>query len=297
MNASRTAAVAAMAVTAATWTATAMGARRWDRATGRVMARLDSAVEQDGAVLFSPDELTGLPAPVRRYFRFALTPGQPVVRSALVEQEGTFQLRRGGSRSPFTAVQRFTVKRPGFVWDARIRLAPLVTVRVRDYYVGGRAGMLGNIAALLPVVRQEDTPGLASGALHRRLLESPWLPTSLLPSQGVRWDPINESSARATLVDGELDVSMVAHFGDDGGIERVEALRMRDVDGAGVPTPFVGYFGDYEKVAGMRVPMTGHVEWVLPEGRHDFWHGRITRVEYRMAAPAVPRRPSEAAGP
>ncbi len=125
---------------------------------------------------------------------------------------------------------------------------------------------------------QEDTPGLASGALHRRLLESPWLPTALLPSQGVRWDPVDESTARATLADGQLAVSMTVHFREDGGIERVEARRMRDVDGVGVPTPFVGYFDDYATVGGMKVPMSGRVEWLLPEGPYDFWHGRITGI-------------------
>ena len=38
---------------------------------------------------------------------------------------------------PFTARQRIATKRPGFVWDAAIRVSPGITVRVVDAYVAG----------------------------------------------------------------------------------------------------------------------------------------------------------------
>jgi len=233
--------------------------------------------------VFSPDELHGLPAPVVRYFEFSLTPGQPLIRGARIEHRGEFRGAIDAKWSPFSSVQHVAVQRPGFVWDARIRMAPLVTVRVRDSYIGGRAGMLARVAGLVAVVDEEDTPHLNSGALHRHFLESTWFPTALLPSQGVRWEAIDDHSARASLTDAGITVSMVAHFAESGEIVRVEADRLRDVDGVGVPTPFVGRVHEYERIDGMMIPVAGEVEWILPEGRLDFWRGRITDVKYVFA--------------
>src|SRR5919205_1010103 len=67
---------------------------------------------------------------------------------------GEFQRSPGGGWSPFTAEQHFTIDPPGFVWDAEIRMLPLVPMRVRDGYVGGAASMLGSIGGLVPTVDQ-----------------------------------------------------------------------------------------------------------------------------------------------
>src|SRR5690606_14605749 len=112
------------------------------------------------------------------------------------------------------------------------------------------------------------------------LAESAWLPTALLPREGVVWETVDDSTARLTLTDSGIRVSLDVHFAPSGEIVRVEAERYRDVDGVGVPTPFVGHFRDYAEVGGMRIPLEGEVEWILPEGRLSYWRGRIERIEY-----------------
>jgi hypothetical protein len=37
---------------------------------------------------------------------------------------------------------------------------------------------------------------------------------------------------------------------------------------------------------GMRVPMTGEVFWILPEGSQPYYRGRITKLAYEFARPA-----------
>jgi hypothetical protein len=262
--------------------ATAVGGTLWNRQTERMLERL-AETPSNGPGVFSAEELQGLPAPVVRYFEFALTPGQPLIRRARIEHRGEFRGGLDAAWSRFHAVQHFTVNRPGFVWDAKIRMAPLMSVRVRDSYIDGGGGMLAKLAGLVTVVDEQGTPHLDSGALHRYLLESTWFPTALLPSQGVRWEPIDDTSARATLSDAGTSLSMVAHFGEQGEIVRVEADRLRDVNGQGVPTPFIGRVREYQRMDGMMIPVAGEVEWILPEGRFAFWRGRITDAEYEFA--------------
>ena len=38
---------------------------------------------------------------------------------------------------PLVSIQRVVVRRPGFVWDARIQMLPGLDVRVHDAYVAG----------------------------------------------------------------------------------------------------------------------------------------------------------------
>jgi hypothetical protein len=260
-----------------------VGGNAWNRQSARMVEELKVGAVDAGPATFFREELRGLPAPVVRYFEFALTPGQSLIRSARLEHRGDFRGSIDARWSPFQSVQHFVVQQPGFVWDARVRMAPLTTVRVRDSYIGGRAGMLARLAGMISVVDEKETPHLNSGALHRYLLETPWVPTALLPSQGVSWEEIDDRSARASLTDSGMTVSMVAHFAETGEIVRVEAVRMRDVNGSGVLTPFVGHLHEHARIDGMLIPIAGEVEWILPEGTLQFWRGRITDAAYEYA--------------
>jgi hypothetical protein len=259
-----------------------LGPLLWDRATKRMVARVTAAAGTASAGVYDPESLGGLPAPVARYFRFALTPGQPLIRGARVEHRGDFRTAPDAAWSPFRSVQHYSVDPPAFVWDARIEMIPLVGVRVRDSYLAGRAAILGRVAALLPVVDRQGGRELASGALHRLLAESAWLPTALLPREGLEWTAMDDTTARVTLRDAGLAVSLDVHFGASGEIVRVEGERYRDVNGAGVLTPFVGTFGDYAEVGGMRIPREGEVAWLLPGGPFSYWRGRAERIEYDL---------------
>lgn len=253
-----------------------IGGAAWSRATARGVERLraDAARGDVPRVgYFSVEELAGLPAPVARYFTFALTPGQRLVRSATLRQEGEFAVRPE-HWAPFTAVEHFTVWPPGFLWDAKIRMAPLLSVRVRDSYEQGEGVMQGALAGVVPVVDQRGTPEMAAGSLLRYLAEAVWLPTALLPSGGVSWQAIDQSTARATLVDGDVQVSMVVEFGGRGEIVRISAQRHRDVNGHAELAPWIGEFGDYVRVEGMMVPVRGEVGWRLADGWTPYWRGR-----------------------
>ena len=191
------------------------------------------------------------------------------------------KLRLGGYGpvSMFRATEVFTVSPPGFVWDARIRMAPLVGVHVRDSLLDGVGTMHGEVAALVPVVDQTGTPEMAAGTLLRYLAETPWLPTALLPEAGVHWTPIDPQTARATLEHGGTTVSMEVHFGAQGEIARITASRFRDVDGTAVLTPWEGRYFDYVVRDGMRVPGRAEVGWHLEDGWFPYWRGTIERFE------------------
>jgi hypothetical protein len=263
--------LAILSVADARWRSQSADAvERMGRAAGKSLPR------------YSPAELEGLPDPVARYFRAVLRQGQPVIRSASLTQTGEFLLRptSDGWRH-FTATQHFAAGPPGFVWDARIRAAPVFDIRVRDAFVEGGGSMRASVFGLFTMADVHGTPAIATGALHRYLAEAVWFPTALLPSQGVVWTPIDESHARAALSVGSTSVWLDFEFGEDGLVRGVFTPdRTRDVKGRGVPTPWRGRWIEYETHDGMRIPSRGEVEWVLPEGPQVYWRGRLGGISY-----------------
>jgi hypothetical protein len=261
--------------------AVVLGARSWRRDTARAVDALLSAPPgAERTPNSAADPSAELPAPVARYLHFALPVGAVRAREARIRWTGEFRMRPDGAWAPFTAEQAFTIHPPGFVWDARIRMLPLVPVRVRDAYRAGRGSMLGRVAGLVPVVDEAGTPEMAQSALARWLGEAAWFPTALLPGGSVRWEAVDDSTARAVATDGAVSASADFHFAPDGAIARMTALRWRDVDGTAVLTPFEGVYEDYARVAGVRVPRRAEVAWLLPEGRFAYWRGRPVEVRY-----------------
>ena len=274
-----------------------VGTLIWNLASARAAAALSTRTSSstDTSSVYLPALLDGLPPPVARYFQFALAPGHLLVRRAQISWTGEFRTQPGSKWRPFTADQQFTTDPPGFLWDAKIHMAPLVTVRVRDQYIAGKGLTFAKLGALIPVANQSGTPEMAAGALSRYLGEAAWFPTALLPSAHLSWSAIDDSSARATLADGATRVSADFRFAPTGEIRQVTMQRFRDVDGRGLLTPFQGQYAQYRRVNGMMVPGTGEVAWILSPGPFPYWRGRLQSVKYEAsplhALPQVPLTP------
>ncbi len=280
----RLALCAAAAAAAALAAGAAYGARRWASGTRELRARIEAARMPMVPRAVDFRELEGLPAPVQRYLRLVLREGQPMVAGVRVRHRGSLDLGGAGPRwRPFTSDQRVLTRRPGFDWDARVRLLPGLTVRVHDAYVAGEGILHAELLGLIPLVGLRGTREVAEGELMRFLAEAAWYPTALLPSQGVAWEPVDRRSARATLADGAVAVTLLFGFDEAGLIEAVRAeARGRSVGRELVPTPWHGRVWNYGERAGMQVPLEAEVAWLLPGGAKPYWRGRIRDIRHEL---------------
>lgn len=284
---------AAAAVTGVSAIAAAAGTLRWNRATAHAVRRLHGspalAAGGAGSTAIPPDPfdplgaLGALPAPVRRYFAFALAPGQMTIQRARLQQDGVMRADGRGRWNPFRAVETFSTSPIGFVWDATIDVLPLLSVRVRDAYIGGQGTSDAGIGGIVPIRTAPRTSETDAASLLRYLAESPWFPTALLPEAGVRWTELDDDHARATLTDSATTVSMDAEFGHRGEIIGISAMRYRDVKGVPVLTPWSGRFHSYARIDGMMIPASAEVEWRPPEGAFSVWRGYVLEAEYEFA--------------
>jgi hypothetical protein len=259
-----------------------LGPLRWNRGTQRIRKRIEASRLDMPSNGFDHGQLGGLPPPVRRYFSTALADGQPMIASALIEHAGTFNTSVSGERwRPFTSTQLIVIRRPGFDWDGRIAFLPGLTVRVHDAYIAGEGVLVATLFGLVPLMRMRGTPEIAAGQLMRHLAEAPCCPTALLPSQGVRWEAVDDRSAVAILEDGPQTVDLLFRFREDGLIGSVRSeSRGRTVGRKVVPMPWEGSWSGYERRNGMLIPTEGEVAWITPEGRIPYWRGRIKKIEY-----------------
>jgi hypothetical protein len=163
-------------------------------------------------------------------------------------------------------------------------MMPELPVRVHDSYVA-REGILNTfLLGLISLVNMRGEGDVAEGELMRFFAEAAWYPTALLTSQRVRWEPVDDSSAYATLSEGELSVTMLFTFDDQGFIETVGTeARGRAVGGEVIQTPWQDRFWNYDERGGMQVPLDGEVAWLLSEGKKPYWRGHITELDYELA--------------
>lgn len=251
----------------------------WHRATRRKVALL---VSRESAVpgAFSTSDIDRLPPPVARYFRRALTDGQPLVVSARATQEGAFFVKNAWR--PMHATQDFTTSPPGFVWDARIEMMPFMPAYVRDAYVGRRGAMQATMFGFYPLMNQEGVPQLNAGALQRYLGEAVWMPTALLPGCGVTWTAIDQTSATATLADGPNRVSLRFIFNDRDQIVEVRGDRFAESNGRYVLTPWRVQCFEHAERSGMMIPLSCEAAWLSAEGAKPYWRGRISAISYKF---------------
>jgi hypothetical protein len=211
-----------------------------------------------------------------------LKDGQPIVAAANLSQQGLFNMSEMKAKwSPFTATQFVTTQQPGFDWDARIQMAPAVNAFVHDAYALGGGSLHASLLGLFTVADVRDTPQAAQGELLRFFAEMPWYPTALLPSQGVHWEAIDNTSARATLTDAPTTVSLVFRFNAEGTIDTMRAeARYRDKLTA---MPWSGRFWNYSTCNGMLIPLEGEVGWEYPDGIRLYYKGKVTEINYEFA--------------
>lgn len=263
------------------------GTYQWQRGTDNLRAQLVATQTPINTQFYSESELENLPAPVQRYFKAVLKNHAPIIRTARFHQAGSFNM---GETTPqwrsFEADQKVFMHAPGFDWNARIRLFPGFNVYVHDAYVAGEGLLQAKLLGLFSVANIRGTPEAAQGELMRYLSEGIWYPTALLPSQGVRWQAIDDTSARATLTDGNTTVSLDFHFNADGLIHAMHADSRSRGAGAKITTaPWDIRVWNYQNYQGMRVPTEGEVAWALPDGAYPYWRGRVDSASYEFASP------------
>ena len=262
-----------------------LGSRSQQRALSQLGESLVRFSSPRGAAQVNLNDLTGLPAPVARYFTRVLQQEQPIIQLARFTQVGTLRTDAKNDRwLKFEASQIVAPPTIGFLWNARVAMAPLLHVRVRDALIAGQGSGQVSFLSAFTVAAAGGNLEMNSGALHRYLAEAAWYPTALLPRAKLRWSAIDDNTALATLTDNGVTVSLEFRFNTAGEVAGFYTpARWGTFDGGYKQVPWEGHFRNYVNRGGILVPSEGEVGWYLAGKWRSVWKGTITEATYEFA--------------
>ncbi len=239
---------------------------------------VEREVEELGDDRSMSPRLDRVPSAILRFHAQAVRPRARNARVVRLEQQGEMRLGPDRAWQPFVAEEYFAVQTVAFVWQARVRMAPLFSAIVIDRYTHGHGELDARLFNTLRVAHAAG-PDIDRGEVLRYLAELPWVPQAIVANGALDWSSLDDHDVLVSTGTGTSRCTVTLHLDDAGDIVGASALRPRSVGEATVPTPWGGAFSAYADLAGMRVPTHAEVWWELPSGRFVYWRGDVTAVE------------------
>lgn len=220
-----------------------------------------------------------LPEPARRFFNYTIQPGTSLQTVVEIKMNG--ELGLGSKKAPnYKPMQACQILAPpyGLVW------------KLKTGAISGSDGALPKTSwtrfwlfGLVPIVRASG-PDHHRSAFGRVVAEGAfWAPASLLPSQSVRWEPIDDNTARAIVSFGGYSQNVDITVNADGQPARVVIQRWssENPDKVFREQPFGGVLSDFRDVNGYRLPF--RVEGGNHIGTEDyfpFFKAHVERIGF-----------------
>lgn len=222
-------------------------------------------------------DTAGLPAPVARYLLLALGERPPPPTTVEIHQSGHLRTDESADRwMKFRAVHLASPAACSFSWDARVRLAPLIHLRVMDSLIDGQGSGRIVLQSVLEIAGEGGTHEMNSGALHRYLAEAVWYPWALMPGNHLSWTAIDERRSLATLSCGAVSVSLEFRFDEDGTVAAIHTpARWGRFDSHFEQRPWEGHFSGYRRRDGILVPGSGEAGWYRDGQLRIVWQGTV----------------------
>lgn len=259
------------------WAASAVLSRLFVR---RWIKRLLRSIGKNELPAYSSQRTAALPEPIQRYLSYALAEGQQNIRYAILKIRARF--RHGADRPWFTvsATEYLSGMEPGFVWDAFLKHHAFWWRTAKLSFLHGQGhGHLKLFGAI--TLRELEGAETNHSMLFRFLSDLVWLPTGLLPTKALRWEAVDNSTAKAILSDGPTRVEALFHVNGDGQVERITTnSKYRDHRSGFEQTQFTMRCSNYQRIDGVQVPTQVTFVWNLPDGDFEYGHFTLKDVSY-----------------
>lgn len=220
---------------------------------------------------FHKSQIDSLPEPVQRYFSHILKEGQPFISYVRIRHEGQFKadLKKGWMK--IIGEQYATTEKPGFIWKGTTAI-----FIAQDMYMADKGRLIVSLFSLINVVNAEGEQ-YNQGELLRWLGESILYPTNLLPSDKIKWFPIDDKAAKLTFQYNGLYLFFKITFNDIGEITEMETKRYMNLTNL---ETWVIKVSDYKERNKVIIPTRFEVLWRLEKGDFSYAKFDITEIEY-----------------
>lgn len=224
---------------------------------------------ESGTAELPPD----LPEPAERHFRATLGERVPRIETAVVWGRGRFNLN-GLLWFPMR-FESYNVAGRGFRRDMELTWFGVPIFRGYDAYLDGKGtlkitGLFGLVNVSGEGEKFDQGDNLAMWA------EAPFTtPSALVLDPRVRWEPMDDTSARLIVPFGEGEETLTVEFDPGTGLMRsISGMRYRGQEET--KTPWRGEFSEWRTMHGIEVPHR-------PVGLWEDWNGPYVVLELEGA--------------
>lgn len=243
---------------------------------------LIQACSHEPVIQICEDKLRELPPPVLQWLRLtrSLDKEEPI-RTVTIRQEGMLRTKPEGRWMPFSAEQHSLLDWPSFIWNARIKAAPGIKIHGRDLYVNGHADMLIKLMGVFTLGHAYGHE-INQGSLVRYLAEMVWYPPAAL-SPYIRWEAIDDETARANISYGDIHASGTFYFQNTGEPARFVAQRYKEAGGTCTLEEWSVRMGAYTIFQDILIPAQGEVAWNLRTGPFPWYRFEVKDALFNQA--------------
>jgi hypothetical protein len=246
----------------------------WHEVSSRVQPALGA---------YEPTVVSDLPEVAQRYFNHAIAPGTLLRTAAQIEMAGTFLLGDKSGYQTYSMNARQILRPPTeFVWIPQMK-SGFINISGSDALVAGSAWTRFWLFGLFPVAEARSSPDLVRSAVFRSAMEAVWVPASLLPQQGVKWEQIGPDTARVHIKSVSPALDLEITLGPTGSITEIVGQRWSNANPEKIfrYQPFGGTVQEEGTFDGYTIPSVMSVgnnygtDDYLP-----FFQAKLTRVKY-----------------
>lgn len=222
------------------------------------------------------EDLQILPPVVQKWMRSSGVVGNNMVQKAKIKQKGQLRISPDAPWKPFSAEQYVNYAKPAFIWQAKIKMFPLILTYGIDKYLEGQGTMIIKLMSVLNISNASGSE-INQGSLLRYLAEIIWQPSAALRDY-IQWEEIDEGSARAVMTHRGVTAGGVFSFDQEGLPVSFTAARYREKAGKYTLDEWQVQVSDYKEFQNISLPARGQVSWMLPEGEFQWMQIEITEL-------------------
>lgn len=221
--------------------------------------------------VFRKDQLEELPEPVQRYFNLVLKEGQPYLSYARIRHVGQFKTGIDKKWINIKGEQYATTEKPGFIWKGTT-----TAFVAKDMFISDKGRLVVSILSLFNIVNASGEQ-YDKGELLRWLGESVMYPTNFLPSERLKWSPIDSNTAKLYFNYKGLSLYFKIKFNEIGEITEMKTKRYMDEKNL---ETWLIKTTDYKIFNNVLIPTAFDVIWKLKKVDFSYAKFIITEVEY-----------------
>lgn len=228
--------------------------------------------------LVTENDIQSLPTPVQKYLRYCGVINQPKLKNVEIIFEGDMR-EKGKDWFPFQSTQYNFTGDPARLFFMKAKMFS-ITVPGYHHYEKGNASMDVKLFGLIPLVsvHGEEMNRAETVTIFNDMCLM--YPASLIDSR-IKWEPINDTSAKAQFSNKNILISATLFFNNSGQLVNFisdDRYAVSEKKRYRFTTPVK----DYISVEGRRLPSYGEAIWHYPDGEFAYGKFRLKSIRYNL---------------